>query len=157
MFLQMTEFGIIKDELGDASIEGTARTGTWTEALLAEYFVQTFATAFSHPAVEAFNHFGVGPDVNRYTGNNLFVDGGVLTPAYHALRNLLIDKLRTLAEGTTDASGQVQYRGFQGEYEITVTSPAGAKVVGRYYLKPGAAQQFNLRIAGGAPGLCLGP
>jgi hypothetical protein len=55
IFLHMTEFGIIKDELGDATIQGGVRTGLWTDDLLAEYFVQTLSTAFSHPAVEAFN------------------------------------------------------------------------------------------------------
>src|SRR5438309_12062005 len=87
-------------------------------------------TAFSHPAVEAFNYFGVGPDVNRYTGNNLFLDGGILTPAYQALRSSLVDKLRTLAEGPTDANGQLKYRGFQGEYEATVKTPTGTAAVG---------------------------
>jgi hypothetical protein len=146
VFLHMTEFGIIKDEAGDTSLQGTAKTGNWTDALLAEYFVQTFVTAFSHPAVEAFNHFGVGPDINRYTGNNLFLDGGILTPAYHALRSLLVDKLRTLAEGASDANGEVKYRGFQGEYEVTAKSPAGTTYTGRFYLKPGGPQTFVLKV-----------
>jgi len=157
VFLHMTEFGIIKSEAGDATIQGTARTGVWTDDLLAEYFVQTLATTFSHPAVEAFNYFGVGPDVNRYTGNNLFLDGGILTPAYYALRSLLVDKLRTLAEGATDASGQLNYRGFQGEYEVTVKSPMGTTAVGRFYLKPGAAQTFTVQLTEGNQQLCLAP
>jgi hypothetical protein len=155
VFLHITEFGIISNEDGDSSIQGGVKTGNWTDDLLAEYFVQTFATAFSHPAVEAFNHFGVGPDVNRYTGNNLFVEGGTLTPAYHAIRSLLVDKLRTLAEGTTDAAGQLKYRGFQGEYEATVTAPGGGVSTGRFYLKPGGAQTFTLQVTPGNPQLCL--
>jgi hypothetical protein len=155
VFIHITEFGIISNENGDSSIQGGVRTGNWTDDVLAEYFVQTFATCFSHPAVESFNHFGVGPDINRYTGNNLFRDGGVLTPAYQALRSLLVDKFRTLAEGTSDAAGQLKYRGFQGEYEVTVTSPTGAVSTGRFYLKPGGAQQFTLEVRPGNPQLCL--
>jgi hypothetical protein len=154
VFLHITEFGIIKDEMGDSSIQGGAKTGNWTDDLLAEYFVQTFATSFSHPAVEAFNHFGVGPDVNRYTGNNLFVEGGTLTPAYHAIRSLLVDKLRTLAEGTTDAAGQLKYRGYQGEYDISVTLPGGGVSTGRFYLKPGGPQEFTLQVTPGNLQIC---
>jgi hypothetical protein len=154
VFLHMTEFGIISNEDGATSLEGTVRTGNWTNDLLAEYFVQTLATAFSHPAVEAFNHFGVGPDVNRYTGNNLFVEGGTFTPAYYAIRSLLVDKFRTLAEGTTDAAGQIKYRGFQGEYEATVTAPGGGVSKGRFYLKPGGEQQFTFQVTPGNPQLC---
>jgi len=155
VFLHITEFGIIRDEAGDASFQGTAKTGTWTDATLAQYFVQTMATCFSHPAVEAYNHFGVGPDINRYTGNNLFVDGGGFTPSYYAFRSLIIDKFRTLAEGATDAAGQLKYRGFQGEYEATVVTPTGTTAKGRFYLKPGPAQEFTLRVTDGDQQLCL--
>ena len=48
--LHLTEFGI---DYG--AIEGDYRRGEWTEGNKAEYFVQVWAVAFSHPAVEAFN------------------------------------------------------------------------------------------------------
>src|SRR5262249_9452508 len=38
VFLHITEFGIIQNENGDASFVGTARTGTWNNDTLAEYF-----------------------------------------------------------------------------------------------------------------------
>ncbi|HEX9295558.1 MAG TPA: endo-1,4-beta-xylanase [Polyangiaceae bacterium] len=155
VFLHITEFGIIREENGDASFQGTAKTGTWTDVTLADYFVQTMATCFSHPAVEAYNHFGVGPDVNRYTGNNLFLEGGAFSLSYHAIRSLLIDKFRTLAEGMTDASGQLKYRGLQGEYEATVVTPTGTTAKGRFYLKPGPGQEFTLRVTDGDQQLCL--
>ena len=73
--IHLTEFGV-----QTGPIEGGYRQGEWTEEKIAEYFVQVRAVAFSHPAVETFNQWGMGPEKNRWTGNGLLNDDYSPTP-----------------------------------------------------------------------------
>ena len=66
--VHVTEFGIILGE-----ITGGYRSGDWNEDMLAEYFVQAMATAFSHKAVRAFNFWS---NYEKFTGNRLFTEDG---------------------------------------------------------------------------------
>lgn len=144
--IHITEYGIIREK----GIEGNVKSGTWTDDLIAEYYVQTFATAYSHPGVEAFNQWGVGPDYNRYTGNNLFLEDGSETPLYHALKSLITDKLATKANVTTSDAGAATFNGTYGRYNIVVNdgsnNPDSAVIV----LKPGqTTMDLNVVALGG--------
>lgn len=94
--IHLTEFGII---LGD--ITGTYRSGPWTEDLLAEYFVQALATAFSHESVRTFNLWS---NYEKFTGNPLFTEEGEPNVKYEATQCLLQDYLTTRVSGRTDDS-----------------------------------------------------
>jgi endo-1,4-beta-xylanase len=120
--IHITEFGI-----QTGAIEGGYRQGKWTDENIAEYFVQVRAVAFSHPAVEAFNQWGMGPEDNRWTSNLLLNKDYSPKPAYQALHNLFINKLSTAMDGQSDAQGTYRFRGFHGRYEIAVENPAGRK------------------------------
>lgn len=112
--VQIAEFGIM-----DEPIQG-ARSGNWTDDLRAQYFISAMATAFSHPASEGFNAWGIGPDTNRWNANYMINQDGTVKASYNSLKSLLRDKLTTRASGTSDVAGAYAYRGFRGNYEITV-------------------------------------
>jgi endo-1,4-beta-xylanase len=133
--LHITEFGI---EAG--AIEGDYRKGDWTDENIAEYFVQVRTVAFSHPAVEAFNQWGMGPEKNRWTGNLLVCDDYSPKPAYEALDSLINHRLTTAIHGVSDADGQYRFRGFHGQYEITVTNKSGAKATAAFAVDPQETQ-----------------
>jgi hypothetical protein len=97
-----------------------AGSGTWTEDKKIQYFISAYATAFSHPALEAFNQWGIGPDTNRWTMNYLLQGTGQEKPSYAAIKSLVRDKFMTKASGNTDGSGIYAYRGFKGTYDVTV-------------------------------------
>lgn len=120
VMLHLSEYGIDSGE-----IEGTYRSGSWDEARKAECFVQVFAVAFSHPAVEAINHWDMGPGVRSRTYNALLEDDCSPKPAYEALHDLIHRRFATRIDGATDAEGRVAFRGFQGRYELTVEAAAG--------------------------------
>jgi endo-1,4-beta-xylanase len=108
----------------------------WTEQRKAEYFVQTIVTCFSHPAVRAFNLWGMGPGNMFMDGNRLIEDDYSPRPTYHALRYLIKEKLRTRANGTTDSDGYFKFRGFHGRYRITATTTGGKTTESEFTLNP---------------------
>jgi hypothetical protein len=121
--IHVTEFGLFP---GD--IEGNYRTGTWDDRSLAEYFVQVYVVCFSHPAVETFNHWGIGPeDISRFKTNLIINEDYTPRPPYEAIRSLLKDKLTTKLRAKTDVDGRIVFRGFHGRYKMTITSAAGRK------------------------------
>jgi GH35 family endo-1,4-beta-xylanase len=129
--IHITEFGV-----QTGSIEGGYVQGDWTDENIAKYFVQVRAVAFSHPAVEAFNQWGIGPEQNRWTANLLLNDDYSPKPAYMALESLIKHKLSTTIDGQSDAQGQYCFRGFHGRYEITVANRAGGKATAVITLDP---------------------
>jgi endo-1,4-beta-xylanase len=118
--IHVSEFGIMKGH-----IEGGYREGEWTEQNKAEYFVQARVVAFSHPAVEAFNHWTMGPGEGTWAANALLNDDCTPKPAYRALENLIKHKLTTSIGGITDEQGEYHFRGFHGQYEIIAENQAG--------------------------------
>ena len=118
--IHITEFGIIKGE-----IEGGYRSGQWTDAKLAEYFVQVAATSFSHPAVRVLNLWA---NYEKFTGNQLFSEGGEPTSQYEALRSLLSDKLVTRVVGETDHQGACVFDGFDGQYKLSLRTESGKNI-----------------------------
>ena len=118
--IHITEFGIIK-----GNIDGGYRSGQWTDAKLAEYFVQVAVASFSHPAVRVFNLWA---NYEKFTGNQLFSEGGEPTSQYKALRSLLSDKLVTRVAGETDHQGACVFDGFHGRYKLSLRTNSGRKL-----------------------------
>lgn len=116
--IHIEEFGAM-----EGAIQG-GNTGTWNEDLKTEYFISTYATIFSHPAVGAFNQWGIGPDTNRWTINYLLDGTGKPKPSYAAMKSLVRDKFMTRTSGPVDGTGLYKYRGFRGTYEVTVKKGA---------------------------------
>ncbi|MFM7207871.1 MAG: endo-1,4-beta-xylanase [Planctomycetaceae bacterium] len=115
VMLHLSEYGIDSGE-----IEGTYRSGTWDEQRKAECFVQVCAVAFSHPAVEAINHWDMGPGVRSRTYNAMLEDDLTPKPCYTAVHDLIHRRFATAVDDVTDAAGRLAFRGFQGRYELTV-------------------------------------
>ncbi|MHB8898407.1 MAG: endo-1,4-beta-xylanase [Thermoguttaceae bacterium] len=143
--IHLTEYGI-----DSGQIEGTYRQGTWTEETKAECFVQVRAVAFSHPAVESINHWDMGPGVRSRTYNAMLNDDLSPKPAYAALDELIHDRLTTALKGQSDEAGRYRFRGFHGQYEITVEDGAGHKTLLSFTLAPESCEH-RLVVAGTQP------
>jgi len=133
VLLHLSEYGIDSGE-----IEGSYRSGTWDEDRKAECFVQVFAVAFSHPAVEAINHWDMGPGVRSRTFNAMLEDDLSPKPCYEALRDLIHRVFGTDVDGATDAAGRLRFRGFQGRYQVVVEA-GGRRVPATFDLDPGGS------------------
>jgi endo-1,4-beta-xylanase len=124
--LHISEFGLRPGE-----IEGAVRSGTWNDALAAEYFVSMVATVFSHPVARAVNFWSSGPDENlSFSVNRMIRADGSFTPGYYAMKDLIKRKLTTTVQATTSADGTISFRGFYGTYRVTSTRADGTKQTG---------------------------
>lgn len=79
---------------------------------------------FSHPAVDGITWWNL-PDGGAVAGEDGVTSGLVdadLTPkpSYIALQNLLHREWRTTSQGRTKEDGTYTFRGFQGDYRITI-------------------------------------
>ncbi|MEX0774434.1 MAG: endo-1,4-beta-xylanase [Phycisphaeraceae bacterium] len=100
---------------------------------------------FSHPAVHAITWWNV-PDGGAAPGEDK-IASGLLTrelepkPAYTALHELIHHDWRTRLTATTDASGEVHFRGFHGQYRLAVAGVSHA-----IHVSPGDANLHRISL-----------
>ncbi|MBE5041252.1 endo-1,4-beta-xylanase [Ructibacterium gallinarum] len=103
------------------------------EEIQAELIHHLYSVFFSHPAMEAIIYWNLpdgyaayAPQGDMTSGENKYY-GGLLRydlsekPACWVIKDLFGRKWRTEAEVTTNDVGCTKFRGFYGEYEVTVT------------------------------------
>ena len=107
------------------AITGGYRTGTWTPEVQAEYTEMFVKLCFGHPAVASVNWWG-------FSDREIWLPGGGLVdaeyrpkPVYLVLDKLINQTWKTNASLQTDSQGAVSFRGFYGEYEISLTTTDG--------------------------------
>ncbi len=110
-----------------------------------------YATCFSHPAFEAFNMIQSGPDsASQYVGTIILNKDLSPKPVYLALKSLIKDKLSTQANGTTAATGEFAFRGFYGDYDVTVQLAGGQTITRTVSLTPSSlSSNSQIVVAGG--------
>jgi GH35 family endo-1,4-beta-xylanase len=120
--IHITEFHPQSSGVG---ITGSWRTGSWTPEAQAEFTGQFVKLCFGHPAVVSINWWGL-------SDRNIWLPGGGLIdeeyrpkPVYEMLAKLINQTWRTNISVRTDNQGTVSFRGFFGEYEITLQAPNG--------------------------------
>ena len=68
-------------------------------------------------------------------------------PAYTALKELIKSKWWTKAAGKVNSQGQVQFRGFYGEYKLTFTTPDGQEVTGTFTIEKDKRDPVQVNLA----------
>jgi GH35 family endo-1,4-beta-xylanase len=131
----------------------------WTPESAAEFYKNFYTVLFAHPAMEAINYWDLGPSIVRPGGrgiNSLSGTGqaGLLDPdnadaprpIYNTLKQLITEQWMTRLAGPTPTTGAVTFRGFHGDYEITVTTPAGKKLRATFTVTPDAPNAHQLKL-----------
>ncbi len=67
--------------------------------------------------------------------SGIFTRDMVAKPAYYALNNLINNEWKTRITAKPDKNGQINFRGFKGNYKITWTDKNGNTQTKEYYLK----------------------
>lgn len=103
-------------------ITNSWQKGLWSEAMQAEYARRFYTLCFSHPGIGAL----IWWDLSEAEASS-WIEGGALLrsdmtpkPAYTTLDRLINQEWHTIGTGISDASGWVQFRGFYGDYNISV-------------------------------------
>lgn len=111
------------------------------EAIQAELIEKLYTVFFSHPKMEAIIYWNLvdgyafGAKQGDMTkGENVFY-GGLMNfdltkkKAFDVIKNLFGKKWRTKADCTTDENGKTHFRGFYGDYELTVSANGKTKTL----------------------------
>jgi GH35 family endo-1,4-beta-xylanase len=112
------------------------------EALQAELVRDHYRLWFSAPRMAGITWWNLG-DGTAVKGENE-AQGGLMDAdmqpkaAYRALDELINRQWRTRLEATTDAQGEIRFRGFYGTYAVQVAAE-------------GRSQEFSLELTNGSP------
>jgi len=146
-------------DLGARFMSPVKQADHWTPELIAEFYEKYYTVLFSHPAMEAINYWDLGPSIVRPssfagamiggTGQAGLLDpsnGDAPRPLYYKLKELIRDRWMTRLSGHVGRDGVVAFRGFHGDYDVTVTTPAGKVLRGRFTIKPDSPNNLQLRL-----------
>ncbi len=105
-------------------IEGGWRQGSWTQEAQAEFVSDLYRLCFGHPSVVSINYWGL-------SDRNIWISGAGLVdeefrpkPVFNALKDLIKGEWLTPSQSLkTGAGGGIAFRGYHGEYQITVSMP----------------------------------
>jgi GH35 family endo-1,4-beta-xylanase len=117
------------------------------EAQQAKDVARIYTLLFSHPAVAAITWWDFA-DRNAWQRAPAGLVGQDLRPkpAYTALRDLVKHQWWTRAELTTDAEGRVAFRGFLGDYKLTLRLASGKEIEAAYVLNQGPGDDTQIVV-----------
>lgn len=127
------------------------------EEIQAEIITNLYRMWFSHPNMEAIMYWNLvdgyaayAPQGDMTCGENVYRGGLVrfdLTPkpSYYAVRNLFEKEYHTSTETGTGDEGQASFKGFYGEYDITVQSD-GKTSTHSIHLNKQGPNEFTIKI-----------
>lgn len=123
--LNITEF--IPQSSGKA-ITGIWRQGTWTEDAQADFAEQFYILAFGHPAIKSIHWWGLCDRAIWLPGGGLLDKDLEPKPVYNRLLKLIKhDWMTKDLQLKTDRNGKVSFRGFYGNYNVSVLLPDGKR------------------------------
>ena len=112
----------------------------------ARQVAEFYSVLFSHPAVEAITWWDF-TDQNAWqrAPAGLVRDDMTPKPAYNELERLIKGKWWTNTQTTTGAGGAARFRGFLGEYEVSVQVD-GKKLTGTFKFDKTATDKIEVRM-----------
>jgi len=117
--IQITEFHVPGNF---ASNLGYWHRRSWDEKLKAEWIWKSFTIAFSKPFIKEMLYW-CAIDADYQKANRGLLDV-TCSPreAYYMLKRLITENWTTHLHMKTDVNGQIEFRGFAGDYNITVSA-----------------------------------
>lgn len=106
-------------------ITGSHREGIWDEAAQADYATKFYRVCFAHPAMRAITWWDLCDQGAWLPGGGMLRADLTPKPVYERLKRLIHEEWKTRISGTTDADGRLTFRGFRGDYRVTVETPGG--------------------------------
>jgi len=124
------------------AIEGGWREGCWTQEAQAEFVADLYRLCFGHPSVVSINYWGLSDRNIWIAGAGLVDEEYRPKPVFNMLKNLIKGEWLTPPQTlTTGADGRIAFRGFHGEYSLTVSRPGMPQRTFSFDLSPNEANQ----------------
>ena len=140
--LHITEF---TPASGGARITGSHVEGVWDEAAQADYAVKFYRVCFAHPALRAITWWDLSDQHSWLKGGGMLRADMTPKPVYDQLKRLIHEEWTTRLTGTTDSTGGFDFRGFRGDYRITIQKD-GKTIERPFTLKKGDGQELRLEM-----------
>lgn len=144
--LHFTETTIVSGQHGREKRDRWASTPEG-EASQAREVARFYTMLFSHPSVAALTWWDFS-DYHAWQG----APAGFLRadmspkPAYETLLALIKDKWWTKTDLATGADGSTTFRGFRGEYRVTVTKAVGETATAAFTLTEKGPNRWTIRL-----------
>ena len=140
------------DDLGLPIIATEFDTDAGTATQVADDLENFYRICFSHPNVEGIIMWGCEQSAWRWDG---IVNSSTWVLNAAGVRyEALMDEWTTEDANTTNAQGNVNFRGFHGTYEITLSKAGETNEIHTIELEPGGSTQsftLNTNFSGGQP------
>lgn len=121
---------------------------TQDEELQAQFTRDLMTLAFSHPAVTDFLMWGFWEGSHWKPQGAMIRQDWTEKPNYRVWRELVFERWHTDAGGITDSNGTFSFRGFLGEYEITVQAGGDSVQVAAELTAGGKVVRVPISVAG---------
>jgi len=143
--IHITEF--IPQSSGN-EIKGGWKKGKWTQEAQAEFAEQIYRLCFGHPWVASINWWGLS---DRYIwserpGGGLIDENYRPKPAYKKIRHLIKEEWMTKTSARTAEDGSIDFRGFYGDYKITLETKEGGVYTFNIHLKRREANRWEFQL-----------
>jgi len=117
--IHVTEFNAPSNFTSDW---GYWHSRSWDEELQAEWVERFYTIAFSKPLVREITYHNVIDETFQEAGQGLLEADYSPKRSFYTLKQLVTHNWTTRLLTTTDADGQVEFRGFAGDYNITIST-----------------------------------
>jgi len=131
----------------EQAIVGGWRQGLWTETAQAEYVEQLYRLFFGHPSVVSISYWGLS-DRGNWVDRGGLVDAEYSPkPVFNVLKKLIKGEWLTGPLTTrTGMDGGVSWRGFFGQYEVTVRQPEKKDLIYQFHLSEKDANKWVITL-----------
>ncbi len=146
--LHFTETTIVSGELaGQRSSDQEWITTPEGEAYQSEEVVRFYTMLFSHPAVEAITWWDFS-DYHAWQAApaGFLRDDMSPKPAYEGLMAKIKGEWWTRTSEKTDDDGRIAFRGFLGDYQVTISLPKKPPVQAKFTLTRQSGQPWRVEI-----------
>jgi len=141
--LNITEF---TPASGDQPVTGPFAQGKWDEATQAEWAEKFYRLCFGHPAMVAITWWDLCDRGSWLKGGGLLRADLSPKPAYTALQRLIHEEWWTKIEGRTNGRGAFPFRGYYGDYRVTVKTPDGRSTQTDFHLSKAGPSRLTLTL-----------
>jgi endo-1,4-beta-xylanase len=139
--IYITEFAYVSDS--SKEIYGSYRSGKWSEALQADAVEEFYRISFGHPRISCIVYFGLSDNDVWKPKIGLLDEEFKPKPVWNRLKSLIWDEWTTEKSGMTSDDGTFRFKGFYGEYEVTLRDRA-RRYVFTIHLKKDQANDWLL-------------
>ena len=118
---------------------------SWNEELKTEWIREFYTIAFSKPTMREITYHNAIDETFQRAGQGIVSEDYSPKESFYALEQLITGNWTTQLEARTDQNGQIQFRGFAGNYTITIRTKNGASN-STIHVSEQTSQEYTIKV-----------